>query len=125
MTQTSALRLGSDVMAARQAREFVRRCLQPWVGDELLDDALVVASELVTNAVMHAGTTSELVVRVDPDLVELRLSDGDPRTPRRRTLVGGLPAQGRGLVVLSSLSERWGVDERADGKTVWAVLRAS
>ena len=123
MSRSHVLSLGTDVRAARRARSFVRESVAQHVDDEVLADALVVASELVTNAVMHAGTASELEVRLDEGTLELRVSDGDPRTPVRRRLLGGLAAQGRGLGMLTALTERWGVDERADGKTVWAVLR--
>ena len=125
MSRTCVLRLGNDVTAARQARAFVRRAVGADVGDDLLDDALVVASELVANAVMHAGTASEIEVRVGPDVVEVRVTDGSTRAPTTRRLVGGLAAQGRGLVMLTALTASWGVEQHDDGKTVWAVLRAS
>lgn len=119
MSRTLVVHLDGDATAARQARAFVREV----VGDEPeLDDLLLVTSELVTNAVMHAGTASDLEVRLTPEEVEVRLSDGDPRVPRRRTLLGAVAGQGRGLTLLSALSSRWGVDRRTDGKTVWAVL---
>lgn len=122
MSSSRVLHLGTDVTASRQARAFLRDTVQDEVDGELLQDALLVTSELVTNAVMHAGTASELEIRLDEGTLELRVSDGDPRTPVRRRLLGGPAAQGRGLALLNSLSERWGVDQRVDGKTVWAVL---
>lgn len=122
MTTSRLLSLGTDVTAARQARAFVRESLGADVDDELLQDALVITSELVTNAVMHAGTSSELEIRLDTDTIELRLTDGSRRAPVRRTLLGGPATQGRGLGLLSSLAERWGVDQIDAGKTVWAVL---
>ena len=68
----TCVHLDGDATAARQARAFVREV----VGDEPeLDDLLLVTSELVTNAVMHAGTASDLEVRLTPDEVEVRLSD--------------------------------------------------
>ncbi|HEU0101138.1 MAG TPA: ATP-binding protein [Mycobacteriales bacterium] len=122
MSATRVLSLGTDVTAARQARAFVRAVVGDEVDGDVLQDALVITSELVTNAVMHAGTASELEIRLDDGVVELRVSDGDPRTPVRRRLLGGPAAQGRGLGLLAALAEQWGVDQRADGKTVWAVL---
>ncbi len=119
------LRLGADASAPRTARSFLRGMLGELIDNGLLDDLLVVTSELVTNAVIHAGTPSELQVRVvqgDPGQVEVRLWDGDPRPPVRRALLGGPAAQGRGLVLLSTLTQRWGVDTADGGKTVWAVL---
>lgn len=122
MSASRVLLLSSDVTAARRARAFVRETLGEQVDDDDLQDVLIVTSELVTNAVMHTGSASQLEVRPGDDEVELRVSDGDPRAPARRTLVG-LQAQGRGLALLGALAQRWGVDEREDGKTVWAVLR--
>lgn len=122
MSSSRVLSLGRDLTAARTARAFVRESVAGQVDDSVLDDALLVASELVTNAVMHAGTRSSLEVRVDGGRLELRVSDGSRRTPRPRTLVGGPAEQGRGLVLLQALARSWGVEESADGKTVWAVL---
>lgn len=122
MSDPLVLHLRSEVTAARQARAFVRAAVGPGIDDDLLQDVLVVTSELVTNAVMHAGTESELEVLRRPDEVELRVTDGDDRLPARRALVG-LTAQGRGLALMAALSRRWGVEERpGGGKTVWAVL---
>lgn len=119
------LHLDDDLGAARRARAFVRAALSGEADDGLVDDTLLVTSELVSNAVMHAGSASELELRVEPGSVEVRLSDGDPRLPLQRKLLGGPSAQGRGLVLLSGLAQRWGVEPRADGKTVWALLTSA
>jgi anti-sigma regulatory factor (Ser/Thr protein kinase) len=126
MSRTSVLPLDADARASRSARAFVRRELTEQHAYDELDDVLVVVSELVTNAVVHAGTELVLELRTDleddPDAVEVRVSDSDPRTPGRRTLLGGVASQGRGIPLLAALSRRWGVDSRGDGKTVWAVV---
>ena len=120
---TYVLSLRMEATAARQARAFLRDRVAGDVNDDLLQDALLVASELVTNAVLHAGTCSELEVRLTDGSLEVRVSDRDPRVPVRRRLLGGPAAQGRGLRLLAELADTWGVDRRSDGKTVWAVLR--
>ena len=123
MTTARSLDLVPDARAAGSARAFTRRALSDVADEAHLQDVLLVVSELVTNAVMHAGTRARLELRLLDDAVEVRLTDGDRRTPRRRTLVGGPAAQGRGLVLLQALAERWGADTEPGGKTVWAVLR--
>ena len=123
MTTCRVLQLGQDPLAARQARAFVRQALGPDVGEDVLQDALLVVSELVTNCVRHAGTPSELEVRVGPHTVEVRLSDRDHRLPVCRDVSADLPTGGRGLHLLGALTQCWGTDRRPDGKTVWAHLR--
>jgi anti-sigma regulatory factor (Ser/Thr protein kinase) len=90
-----------------------------------LEDARMVASELVTNAVVHSQCTEEelLAVRVSGNGC-LRISVIDPgRSGRaaeiaeRRLGLGGL-----GLKVVSELSSRWGSERRPEGYEVWADL---
>ncbi|MET8242994.1 ATP-binding SpoIIE family protein phosphatase [Streptomyces sp. NPDC005202] len=97
--------------------------------DRLADDAMVVVSELVTNAVVHAGTDVELTCRLEQDTgaFVVEVSDHHPsRAPRDN---GGEPAYetpeyGRGLRLVAALSEAWGITYRTGAKTVWARLPA-
>ena len=107
--------------AAREARNAARVVLQDWsVPTPLLDDAILVISELVTNAVRHAGTASTL----DLELCQIRnrlriaLADDSEATPRLRR-VRGAAEDGRGLAILAALSDRWGVEPHHGGKRVW------
>jgi anti-sigma regulatory factor (Ser/Thr protein kinase) len=88
-----------------------------------LDDLLLVVSELVTNAVVHAATSLRLVIRSDGRRLLAEVFDGDPRRP----VVAvdppcELPVGGRGLMLVDQLSERWGSDAVGAGKRVWAEL---
>jgi anti-sigma regulatory factor (Ser/Thr protein kinase) len=86
--------------------------------------ALLVLSELVTNAVLHATEPIMVLVTRQDDALRIEVSDGDTRMsdiaprpardPRR--------AGGRGLQIVNSLARDWGVTRRADGKTVWAEV---
>jgi anti-sigma regulatory factor (Ser/Thr protein kinase) len=92
----------------------------------LLGDARLVASELVTNAVLHSGGTHEdlLEVRVSRNENGIVISVRDPGRsggdatswPDHLKTTGGL-----GLIVVEALASRWGT-EREDGYTVWAEL---
>jgi anti-sigma regulatory factor (Ser/Thr protein kinase) len=90
-----------------------------------LDDLLLVVSELVTNAVVHAATSLRLVIRSDGRRVLTEVFDGDPRRPVvAARSAREVPVGGRGLLLVDQLSERWGCDSVGTGKRVWAVLSA-
>jgi serine phosphatase RsbU (regulator of sigma subunit)/anti-sigma regulatory factor (Ser/Thr protein kinase) len=122
------------------ARELVRAALTQWSGlglpgtgdlaERLTEDAVLVVSELVTNAVVHAGTDVELLCRLDDDpehgralVIEVRdhhpcraPRDSPPETPYET------PEYGRGLRLVAALADAWGVTYRRSAKTVWARL---
>lgn len=82
------------------------------------DDLLLCVSEVVTNAVLHAGTPKHLTVRPVGDVLLVEVADGDPRLPSRRPH-DLTSATGRGLHFLDDLTVRWGARPTGDGKIVW------
>ncbi|MFI6374898.1 SpoIIE family protein phosphatase [Streptomyces sp. NPDC050546] len=143
--------LSGSSLAPGTARALVRSALAEWtrlglpgtehLTDRLADDATLVVSELVTNAVVHAGTDVELECRLesggdghggDTDDKEtaalvVEVCDhhpsraprgGEPETPH------DMPEYGRGLRLVGALSEAWGITYRTGRKTVWARLPA-
>jgi len=91
----------------------------------LADAVALVVSELLTNAVKHASTNVRLTMTVEPtDGVRLTVDDDDPRAPdlHRTQMPPGDAEGGRGLAIIDALSDRWGVDVRPSGKSVWCVL---
>ncbi|MEU6480909.1 ATP-binding SpoIIE family protein phosphatase [Streptomyces sp. NPDC047017] len=125
---------GSPV-APGSARALVRAAFREWRGlglavpDRLADEVLVVVSELVTNAVVHAGTHVELSCRLEPDTgaCVVEVSDHHPsRAPRDHARETSYePAEyGRGLHLVAALAEEWGITYRTGAKTVWARLPA-
>jgi hypothetical protein len=90
--------------------------------DDLVDDACLLVSELIGNAVLHARTP--MTLRLTPSAVGMRieLQDGSSALPRL-ALPGISLMSGRGLHILERLSERWGVERLVEGgKTVWAEM---
>ncbi|MDQ4088962.1 MAG: PAS domain-containing SpoIIE family protein phosphatase/ATP-binding protein [Actinomycetota bacterium] len=87
-----------------------------------VDTAVLLVSELVTNAVRHARGPCALVVNVKDDEVELAVEDGDPQVPVTRD-GGGLEESGRGLLLVGALADRWGVRAIPGGKAIWFSLR--
>ena len=108
--------------SAARARGFVGDLLARWSCDELVDAGRLLASELVTNAVLHARTGMTLVVRRMRNGVRIEVHDGSPLAPVVRNYEDGAMT-GRGLSLVQELATRWGVDREATGKTVWFELR--
>lgn len=114
--------------SARDARHLVHDKLREWELDDLVDDAQVIVSELVTNAVRHTGCHGRMAVtlrRRTADTVRLGVRDGSRSVPcviaAGERAVGGL-----GMVLVGDLAKgRWGVDVEPYGKTVFADLTAS
>jgi anti-sigma regulatory factor (Ser/Thr protein kinase) len=118
--------------AAAAARRFVRDTLQAWVvtgaADEpvLVDDAVLLTSELVTNAVVHAGTPVQITCRLADGAVEVVVSDGHPgrlvpEAPEREA-VPSERTGGRGLLLPAALASAWGVAYGRASKAVWFRL---
>ncbi|MFD5541231.1 SpoIIE family protein phosphatase [Streptomyces sp. NPDC127079] len=109
--------------AARHARRFSKRSLRSWgVTDDAMDVALLVVSELVTNALIH----TEGPVRLDLTLVDHRLriavADSSPRSPVKPTNIGWEATGGRGILLVEAVSAAWGTVPVSGGKQVWADL---
>lgn len=106
----------------RRARELVGDALDSRVDKETREDAAVVVSELVTNAVIHAGTTVAVRIHLlDAGGVRLEVADSRSWPPVPRQLVPD-SVGGRGLVLVQALADSWGVDATPDGKVVWAEI---
>jgi anti-sigma regulatory factor (Ser/Thr protein kinase) len=104
------------------ARSFVTGILAAWDYPELVDDAAVIATELATNAVLHAGTEFTVTVSRRPEgtlRVSVRDASLEPPRPRRAPPLAG---SGRGLGLVHALAAGWGTDILPDGKVVWAQL---
>lgn len=105
------------------ARRMLRETLAGWELTALLDDAQLVLAELVGNAVQHVGRRFEVLIARAPDGIRLEVMDSGPELPQVRQ-ADGLAVGGRGVLLVSRLSRRWGVDPHMDGKVTWAEITA-
>ena len=111
----------ADVASAGQARAFVRSTLEAWQADQFVDRAVLAVSELVTNAVLHARSGPQVVVRLSAGRLRIEVHDTSPTAPSRKRY--GLEAgTGRGLLMVEALSAAWGCAVEPDGKSVWIEL---
>jgi anti-sigma regulatory factor (Ser/Thr protein kinase) len=111
--------------SASSARDFIRRAFATSrLGQEAyLDNALLVVTELVTNAVRHGRSTVTLAVTVDDDRVLLEVQDAGTGVPAVHH-PGWQSLGGRGLLMVDAMATRWGVRPAPGGKVVWAELPA-
>jgi GAF domain-containing protein len=116
-----AMPLDSDVGAASRARRFVTQTLTDWDLGDLADDAVLAASELVTNAVLHGGPPVEIRLLPVTGGVRVEARDGSRVSPVR-PLASSDNMTGRGIALIEAISLRWGVDQLSDGKAVWAEV---
>jgi anti-sigma regulatory factor (Ser/Thr protein kinase) len=131
MCRAVSTTLGADVRASALSRQFVKSALGRWDVFEAVDSALLVTSELVTNAVVHARTDFDLSLAVADGAVEIAVADRSLRLPRPRFREGEKPPLsrpqwldegGRGLLIVEALADEWGIAEERDGKRVWFRL---
>ena len=120
------LALPADVPAVRLARRATRDALTAWQLGHLEDSAVLIVSELVTNAVRHAADTGAIGLELTSGGTWLRVEvqDGDP-TWRPMPSLADLDESGLGFVLIDSLADRWGLRRICAGKAVWAELDAS
>jgi anti-sigma regulatory factor (Ser/Thr protein kinase) len=114
--------LPADGRAAGLARRFVRTQLLEWDLDDLLDTAVLLTSEVVTNVIVHTASSPSLRLTRDGERIRVTVVDGSPVPPRRRWHTA-TATTGRGLQMLQDLADDWGWNPSGDGKAVWFTLR--
>jgi len=113
--------------APRYARRAARMMLAGWGFQDprWLDDAELVVSELVTNAVRHGGGLIELRLEAHDEAILVSAADGSSVVPRRRAPDGGPRDDGgRGIAIIEEFAQDWGVENHEGGKRVWVRLAA-
>ncbi len=100
------------------ARGFVRQALSRWGYPAACETAALLTSELVTNAVLHAGTGVTVTVCARDGIVRVEVADGSARVPTTPPY-GGEAQTGRGLALVQRVATTWGVERQPGGKTVW------
>ena len=120
-----SLRLTPHPTSPRASRDFVSRTLLDWRLTRHIASATLVVSELVTNAMIHAGSDIDLAVSEHRQAIRIAVRDRSPDLPVEQP--GASDEHGRGLAIVAGLSSSWGVlpCPEGGGKVVWAVLDGS
>jgi hypothetical protein len=109
--------------AVSATRHFVADVLAEWGQSPLVEDCVLIASELATNAVVHGGSPFRASVRREAHSVLIEVEDADAATPYRGPAL--LDAvDGRGIAIVEDLAHRSGCRRLADSKVLWAELAA-
>jgi hypothetical protein len=114
--------LPADGRAAGLARRVVRRRLEGWHLDDLLDTAVLLTSEVVSNVIVHTASAPAIGLARLGAGIRVTVVDESPVPPRRRWH-STTATTGRGLQMLQELADDWGWDPLGAGKAVWFVLR--
>lgn len=118
------IELPASAGSVRTARNFLSGVLGEWgVAEDLADVAVLLASEVVTNAVLHAGTELTVQVRRRGEGLRVEVLDGSPVRPASRGY-DDEAVTGRGMALVDALARSWGVapEPDGDGKAVWFEL---
>jgi DNA-binding NarL/FixJ family response regulator len=114
--------LAESRLSPAAARSFVESTLRDWHCEAFIEDALLVVSELVTNAVTHATSRCELLLRLATDGIRIEVADTGSGSPEPQSL-DLRRSSGRGLLIVSGVSTALGIDPlEGGGKVVWAEL---
>ncbi|MER6090884.1 ATP-binding protein [Streptomyces bluensis] len=118
-------RLGrADLRAVPEARRALREFLRHWGRPGRSEIAELLTSELVTNALIHTDRDAVLTATVSPQELRVEVRDFVGRRPQPRVPDAGDGTHGRGLILVQSLADSWGVRSHGVGKAVWFELGA-
>lgn len=114
--------LARSVNSSALARDFVRRVCAEWELPGFADDALLVATELVENAIRHTESPPRLRLELRRGILSVAVSDDSPRSAVMIERLDALEP-GLGLRMIAQVARVWGCSRSwSGGKTVWAVL---
>lgn len=114
--------LPCDPTSASAARRFATGTLHEWVSEDVCDVVELLLSEVVTNALLHAGSDVEVCVIREPDGIRVEVADQSRGMPAQRHWAGDA-STGRGLALVDAMASGWGVDHSAEGgKVVWFTV---
>ena len=121
MTSSLQLQLDGTTLDPSVARRAVMRLIGDESSAEFVRDAVLLTSELVTNAVVHVGGAALLHAELLDDTLRVELTDASDVLPKLVD-VQSMKVGGRGLHLVNDRASRWGVTPRSRGKTMWFEL---
>jgi anti-sigma regulatory factor (Ser/Thr protein kinase) len=113
--------LEPDPSSSARARRLVERELAGSCPPDIVETAMLLVSELVTNVVLHARTAMRLSVEIVSGRVRVEVRDASPVSPVSRHY-DVEASTGRGLALVAGLADAWGTNEQPGGKIVWFEL---
>jgi serine phosphatase RsbU (regulator of sigma subunit)/anti-sigma regulatory factor (Ser/Thr protein kinase) len=119
-----------DLQGVREVRAFLHEKLRLWGWRAVSYEVELLATELVTNALVHADSDVDVRLREYPDRIRVEVRDCDPRPPLPAPITvteqGDIDAEhGRGLVIVEAMASAWGNSPSGRGKSVWFEVTAT
>jgi anti-sigma regulatory factor (Ser/Thr protein kinase) len=110
-----------DVRAPSRARHWIVRCCYEWNCAQLADSAALMITELVTNVFLHARTDCVIDAIYAAPTLRVTVTDEDAHLllPQAQSSTA---EEGRGLAIIATLADRWGVEQNDGRKSVWFDL---
>lgn len=119
--RTAERQFPGQASAIAQARRMITELL-PALEPGIAESIMLMVSELATNAVQYGGTDFTVSIERLPRRIRVAVTDVGPGEPHMRAPAATEPT-GRGLRIVARLSDSWGVQYAASGKTVWFAVR--
>nr|WP_249417088.1 ATP-binding protein [Streptomyces sp. TS71-3] len=114
----------ADLQAVPETRHALRLLLEHWGEPGRAETAELLATELITNALVHTNDEAVLTATVEVHILRVEVRDCVDRVPKPR-VSGEEGTGGRGLLLVQSLADAWGVCPNGTGKVVWFELAAA
>ncbi|MGW3626553.1 ATP-binding SpoIIE family protein phosphatase [Streptomyces sp. NPDC000880] len=117
-----------DLQQVRQLRHFLGDVMRGWRIEGIQDDLELLASEVVTNALIHAHSEVDVRLREYPDRIRVEVRDSDPHPPVPAAVLtmdegsNQESESGRGLLIVEAVASLWGSSPAGRGKTTWFEL---
>ncbi|MFY1649618.1 SpoIIE family protein phosphatase [Solwaraspora sp. WMMB762] len=119
-SRSAGLLVPAEPIAPSRVRHWLADQLAGWqVPESVIGPAVLCASELTTNALLHAGTEARVEIDLSQERLLVSVADSGTRGTASRAHVDTLSSRGRGLGLIEQLSDTWGTDPSVRGSTVW------
>ncbi|MER5932977.1 ATP-binding protein [Streptomyces sp. NPDC002054] len=112
----------ADLKAVGEVRRDLREMLRHRCRTDTAEVAELLATELVTNALVHTDQGADVSLRLADSRLRVEVRDGTARRPRPYVPIADDGTHGRGLMLVQALADAWGVDPADGGKVVWFEL---
>jgi anti-sigma regulatory factor (Ser/Thr protein kinase) len=112
------LSLSTEPASVAEGRQFVRDVLSEWGMVSMREAVVLVASELITNTLLHTDSPPTVQLSATRSGIRLEIEDESGTHPRQRTYAVDATT-GRGMMLVDSMASRWGTEARSTGKVVW------
>jgi len=117
----ASVALPATTTAPRDARRFTVETLRKWGADTVVEEAELIVSELVTNALRHASSPSRVVLSTNDSCLRIEVAD-DGRGGAVRRNAGPEDSNGRGLLLVEAMADRWGSQHDGQEHVVWCEI---